>query len=395
LFPISGTRSGRFIGFWASIFLVYGLLLTFRMLTALLAPFQVVLPAATMANTLFFPTAMFLDIGVTFALLMINDRRISMELGKTEERLRLTLEATNDGIWDWNIPTGKGVFSPRYYRMLGFEPFEFPECYDSWKSLVHPDDVDRAETEINEHIHKDIGFSIEIRMRTKSGNWRWILTRGMVVERDRESQPVRMVGTHSDITDRKRAEEALRESEEKFRSLFTSMISGFALLEMIYDEEEEPIDCRYIDVNPAHEKLTGLKKEAIIGRTARQSIPGLEDYWIKNYGRVDKTGTPEYLENHVVGLNRWYGVFVYRTAPGFVAVTFEDVSERKRAEQELRILKERYELAVLSAGIGVWDWDIKQNCLVWDDQMYKLYGIRKEDFAGAYEAGSRGFIRMT
>ncbi len=139
---------------------------------------------------------------------------------KTEERLRLTLETTNDGMWDWNIPTGKAVFSPRYYRILGFEPDEFPENYDAWRRLVHPDDVDWAEREINEHINENTGYAIEIRMRTKSGDWRWILTRGMVVERDVENRPIRMVGTHSDITERKQAEEEVRTSHFQLRALY-------------------------------------------------------------------------------------------------------------------------------------------------------------------------------
>ena len=104
--------------------------------------------------------------------------------------MRLTFEATHDGIWDWNIPTGNAVFSPHYYRMLGYEPYEFPENYASWRSLVHPDDIARGEKEIQESLNKgDSGYSIELRLRTKSGNWKWILTRGMVVERDLTGQP--------------------------------------------------------------------------------------------------------------------------------------------------------------------------------------------------------------
>jgi len=166
-------------------------------------------------------------IGAIGTLIDFNDQK-QMEnvLRETEERLRLTLDATNDGVWDWNIPTGKAVFSPRYFTMLGFEPYEFPENYDSWRSLVHPDDIERTEREINEHINGNIGYAIEMRMRTKSGGWRWILTRGMVVERDAENHPVRMVGTHSDITSRKHAEEALQDSEANYRRLFDSAPAG-------------------------------------------------------------------------------------------------------------------------------------------------------------------------
>jgi PAS domain S-box-containing protein len=144
-------------------------------------------------------------------------RRTEDALCKSEERLRLSLEAINDGVWDWNVPTGTAVFSPRWYTMLGYEPYEFPQSYDSFGSLVHPDDIVRVEREIKEYIASGEGYAIEIRMRTKSDGWRWILTRGMVVQRDADGRPVRMVGTHSDITERKRAEEDKEKLEAQLR----------------------------------------------------------------------------------------------------------------------------------------------------------------------------------
>ncbi|MHC1729586.1 MAG: PocR ligand-binding domain-containing protein [Syntrophobacteraceae bacterium] len=144
---------------------------------------------------------------IRLARLLSGQKRAEEELRESEERHRLTLEAINDGLWDWNITTGNAVFSPRSYTMLGYEPYEFPPNYDFWKSLIHPEDADRAEREINAHIASGEGYAIEIRMRTKSGGWCWILNRGRVVERDADDHPVRLVGTHSDITERKRSEE--------------------------------------------------------------------------------------------------------------------------------------------------------------------------------------------
>ena len=134
----------------------------------------------------------------------------------------------------------------------------------------------------------------------------------------------------------------LQESENRYRLLFETTISGFALLEMIYDNKGSPMDCRYIDVNPAHEKLTGLISKDIIGKTARESIPGLEDSWIENYSRVDKTGEPSTIENYVEGLNKWFKVYAYRPKPGYVAVTFEDITKRKRTEKELHESEEKF-----------------------------------------------------
>jgi PAS domain S-box-containing protein len=143
----------------------------------------------------------------------ITDRKLAENaLKESEQRLRLTLEATNDGVWDWNILTGKTIFSPSYYTMLGYEPYEFPENYESWRNLVHSDDLDRVEANIREHIKSGEGYAIELRVRTRPGDWKWILTRGKVVERDARGLALRMVGTHSDITERRRAEGLIKAS---------------------------------------------------------------------------------------------------------------------------------------------------------------------------------------
>jgi PAS domain S-box-containing protein len=142
----------------------------------------------------------------------ITERKRAEEaLRESEERLHLTLDATNDGLWDWDIPSGKAVFSPRWYTMLGFEDGEMPADYATFTRLVHPEDIDPVEATIQDHIQqKSEGYAIELRMRTKNGDWKWILTRGKVVERDAGGQPVRMIGTHTDITDRRMMEEEIR-----------------------------------------------------------------------------------------------------------------------------------------------------------------------------------------
>ncbi len=155
------------------------------------------------------------------ALALVRDiterKRTEAALRENEERLRLLLEANSEGVWDWNIASGKAYFSPRYSGMLGYEPEEFAKDYDAWKLLVHPDDFDRVHKAHGEHIHQGKDFCVEFRMRKKAGDWCWIRSRGMVVERDTEGNAIRMIGTHLDITGRKRTEDALLESSERLR----------------------------------------------------------------------------------------------------------------------------------------------------------------------------------
>lgn len=133
------------------------------------------------------------------------------ELRKNEERLRLVMDANSEGVWDWNIPSGRSVFSPSYCRMLGYEPEEFATDFSSWKKLVHSDDFERVNQAHADHFHNHKQFCVELRMRKKSGDWCWILSRGTVVERDSEGHAIRMVGTHQNITAHKLAEASLQD----------------------------------------------------------------------------------------------------------------------------------------------------------------------------------------
>ena len=132
-----------------------------------------------------------------------------------------------------------------------------------------------------------------------------------------------------------RNEQALRESEGRYRALFESMSEGHALHEMIFDADGRPVDYRFLEVNPAFARLTGLDPRQIIGRTVREILPGLEPSWIEIYGRVVTTGRSEQFEAQASTLGRWYEVFAYRPAPGRFAASFSDITERRRIRDEL------------------------------------------------------------
>jgi len=139
-----------------------------------------------------------------------------------------------------------------------------------------------------------------------------------------------------DITDRKQAEMVLRASEERYWSLFSGMTEGFALHEIITNDQGQPCDYRFLDINPAFERLTGLKRKDVIGRTHNEVLPNNDPKWLSLYGKVALTGDPVQFDNYSPPLQRHYEVLAYRPGPDQFAVIFMDITERKRAEDLLR-----------------------------------------------------------
>ncbi|WP_293348854.1 MULTISPECIES: PAS domain-containing protein [unclassified Microcoleus] len=149
----------------------------------------------------------------------ITDRKeAEAALQISEERFYLAFEASATGLWDWNLATGEVYFNSRWKTMLGYEVEEIENSYAAWERLVHPDDLPLATAAINAHlVGKKPTYEAEFRMLTKFGEWKWILAQAKVMERDDSGNPLRMTGTHIDISDRKQAEASLRSSEQRER----------------------------------------------------------------------------------------------------------------------------------------------------------------------------------
>jgi len=163
-------------------------------------------------------------------------KQVLEEVRKSEERLELALESAGLGLWDHYLQDGVVYRSNRWAEMLGYTPQEIANQVNSWTDLIHPEDLGKSTKSAKEH---EIGltsvYKVEHRMRTKSGNYKWILNWGKIVERDDKGQPIRATGTHMDITDRKNAEEALRESEEKYRGIVENINVGIVVIDTEYN----------------------------------------------------------------------------------------------------------------------------------------------------------------
>ena len=144
-------------------------------------------------------------------------KRAEEALRKSETRYAATLSGLETGLWDWHIPSGEATFSAVYYRILGYSNGEFPASYDSWRKLVHPDDIGRVEEGLRQSLTGGKGFAIDLRMKVKSGGWKWVSTRGKATDKDPEGRTLRMVGTLTDISERKQAEDERKKMQAQLQ----------------------------------------------------------------------------------------------------------------------------------------------------------------------------------
>ncbi|MBE9145935.1 PAS domain-containing sensor histidine kinase [Planktothrix mougeotii] len=274
-------------------------------------------------------------------------QRDQMALRISEERLNLALNATQDGLWDWNVATGETYFSSTLKSMLGYVGDEMKPHVNSWEKLLHPDDQSRVITILNEHFKGTSEYyEAEYRMRTKSGNWKWILAQGQVAEWDTLGHPLRMVGTHKDIHDRKTAELALSETAAKLEEAQRLAHIGHWEYDLITQEVKWSAELFRIFGFEGKSVPTFKEHLAMIH-------PDDQDLFISQVNAAIQEGKPYDVD---VRFYRPNGELFYLNARGMAAQdshnqivrlfgTALDISDRKRAEIALQKSVEYREVA--------------------------------------------------
>ena len=294
----------------------------------------------------------------------------------SEERLRLALEVTKAGLWDWHIQTGYTYCNPDYYRMLGYDPSEFcPEMKSHFLELLHPEDRDEVMVKIQQHIVSPGHYEVEFRMRDKAGIYHWITSRGQVVEHDAEGNPVRAIGTHVDITERKNAELALLESERRFREMADSApvmiwMSGLDKRCFYFNKTWSDFRGRTVEEEAGNEFIKGLHPDDLDTSlkiysnafNARESF--CMDYRLcrhdNEYRWIQDNGRPRFDSQ---------GKFL-----GYIS-SCVDVTERKTAEQYFRIMVEASPNALLLV-------DERGKIIIVNEQLEKLFGYEPNELIG-------------
>ncbi len=188
-------------------------------------------------------------------------------------RLSLALKGAKSGLWDWNIPENKIYFDPNYFLVAGYEPDEFPHHFDEWKKRIHPEDIALAEKAIQQYMSGEMEtYMVEFRFNTKKGDWMWILAQGEITEWDADDNPVRFIGLHVDISQRKLAEEALR----KEHSFSSNLINTASVIVLVLD-----LEAQILQINPYMEQITGYKQTEVKGKDWFDTFLPKEDHSIQ------------------------------------------------------------------------------------------------------------------
>jgi PAS domain S-box-containing protein len=270
-------------------------------------------------------------------------KRAEEALKLSEERLRLAQEAAKAGTWEWDLRTNENFWSDELWALYGLEPHSCQPSYEAWLDTIHPDDRANAERAVKEAASRGTELIAEWRTNQDLGQPRWLMSRGRPVHDDK-GQVVAYLGIVIDISHRKQTEDALRQSEVRYRSLFENIGNGVA----VYSAERDGEDFIFVDFNASAERIDEKDRKEIIGESILKVFPGVKEFGLfEAIRRVWRTGRPEHLpiahykDDRIQG---WRDNFVYKLPSGEVVAAYSDETERKRAEEALRLSEEKLRL---------------------------------------------------
>ncbi len=262
-----------------------------------------------------------------------EEGRLALE--ESEARLRLALAAANQGLYDLNVQTGEAKFSPEYATMLGYDPATFVETNAAWIERLHPEDRERTAAVYRDYVAGKLPeYRVEFRQRTRDGGWKWILSVGRIVARTPAGEPLRLIGTHTDIMHQKMIEAALRESEERLRLFVVHAPAALAM----FDRE-----MRYLTASRRWRLDYGLGERRLEGESHYEVFPEIGETWkaVHRRGLAGEVITSEddrfERADGTVHWLRWE-VRPWRDAFGAIGgimIYSEDITARKEAERAM------------------------------------------------------------
>jgi PAS domain S-box-containing protein len=268
-------------------------------------------------------------------------------------RLQTALDAGSIGTWRWDIQSNVVVADPNLARFFGISAEDARGGpIEHYLRAIHPEEREVVQDAINESIATNKAFAQDYRLVQSDGSLLWVEARGKI-EKDAQGTPLRLDGVVLDCTARKEAEAAQILSEERYRTLFNSIDVGFCVIQVLFDASSRPHDYLFVELNPAFAAQTGLGDAN--GKTARELVPGLDEFWFETYGQVALTGESARFENRADAMGRWFEVYAFPAGPAGshkVGLLFTDITERKNMEAALQQSGDRYRILFESIDSG-------------------------------------------
>jgi two-component system, cell cycle sensor histidine kinase and response regulator CckA len=266
-------------------------------------------------------------------------KRTETALRENDKMLKKAQMLAHIGHFRYDPATGVVEGSDVLFSIFGLSREEF--AFDSFVNVVHPDDREFVTSTIKNSVDNGVPYEIEHWLQCKNSEKKFINAIGEP-ELDDAGKTTLLVGTVQDITERKLMESVLAESEKRYRLLFENMVEGFSVHEIITDASGVPVDFRFIDMNTAHERHSGLKRSKVIGKTIKEIMPSVNDDQIVRYGKVALTGEPISFEYFSPAFNRHFRISAFSPQRRHFATIFEDITDTKKSELALRESEERF-----------------------------------------------------
>ncbi len=308
-------------------------------------------------------------------------KRAEIELELSYVNYKTIADYTFD--WEyWKDPENNFIYiSPSAKRITGYSPKKFIDNPSLFRELIHEDDRD-IWTHHEHRSDKRIPCSkpVEFRIIRKNGKIRWINHICQPVY-DQQGKYIGNRGTNRDVTEQKIAQLSLVASESKYRQLFKNITSGFALLQVIHSQTGSD-EFRFLEINPAFQKLTRLKGTKIAGKEINEVMPRIAKEWAQKLQNIINSGKSEYFESYIPELDKYLSIMLFQGSKNIISALINDITEKKQIEDDLLKSEQKLSLHLEQSPLAIIEWATDPIVIKWNKAAEKIFGYESWEIIG-------------
>jgi PAS domain S-box-containing protein len=310
-------------------------------------------------------------------------RETQQKLKESEERLEVALDASGNGIWDWNVETGETIYSIQWKKMLGYEENEIQSSIEECRNRIHPADRAVCTESMRKYLNGETNtYDCQQRLLAKDGRYIWTIDRGLIVKRNLAGKPTRVIGTNINISDIKQAEEKLSKSEERWRMALEGAGAGIW---------EWDIANKNFEFSDRHNESLGFE--------IKDAVPGDYEFWLERVHPDDVIVITEDLDEHRSGQQHYFqcefrcrnkqmeynwlevrGVISQKLSngePSKMIGSSYNIQEKKMIAEKLKSSEARWNFALEGTGAGIWDWDLVNDSVFYSDRALEIINYER------------------